>query len=202
MKEIKLISFLYLISVYILTGCSKETVQDESLVIDNHISLIAPNGERVYEDMGSFIEEVRMTVARRFGDDIPFKASIEYIDMPDGYFAIITYQLENGITSNYAVSNSVSVLSSTPADKVIVEGETKNTEVVISEDGKSAVTYYDSINNGPRTTYECNSASNCIPCKVEETIIFSSSFSPGGETIIRKCSEECSDCKMTVTTRI
>lgn len=175
----------------------------QSGMLHDNISLTAPNGERIYEDMDALNEDVKMTVAEHFGDDIPFKVtSIKYTDVYDGYFAVITYQLENGVTSNYAVSNSMSVFEKTPVDEFIIEYRASDVQLGHSDDGEIAIMY---INSGDdhKTVYKCNSASNCTPCKViQKRITTQDPIKPDKTTIVTSCSTECTDCKLTATTII
>lgn len=61
---------------------------------NDSLSITAPSGDKI---------------AEKYGEDIPFEiTSIEYADVPQGYyFATINYRMENGITSNFAITNLV-----------------------------------------------------------------------------------------------
>lgn len=198
MKKLTLQLSLLAVFAAISFGCSESAVSTGRNSNDN-ISLIAPNGERVYKDMGSLNEEVRLIIAESFGDDIPFKIlSVEYTDVYDGYYAIVTYRLENGITSNYAVSNSWSVFANTSVNEWIVECNSTEVEYIISDDADSVVCKSQDVQNY-KTVFTCKSETGCSPCKVHQVLEVND---PNKTVIKTTCTQECVDCYLTAKTTV
>ena len=111
-----LICLIAIVSITGLTGCKcsdsdkqtpAETLTEETA--NDSLSITAPSGDKIAEDMESLEEQIKLMIAEKYGEDIPFEiTSIEYADVPQGYyFATINYRMENGIMSNFAITNLV-----------------------------------------------------------------------------------------------
>lgn len=117
MKKFALL--ILLSTIFFITNCSeKKTIEPKY----QNLTLTAPNGQQIAESFESINEEIKDMVAQQFGKDIPFEiTSIDYTDVSDGYFALITYQLENGMVLNYALSNSLSVFNNSSVKTLRIE---------------------------------------------------------------------------------
>lgn len=98
---------------------------------NDSLSVTAPNGDKIAEDMEALEEQIRLMIAEQYGEDIPFEiTSIEYSDVPQEYYlATINYRMENGITSNFVMTNLV-----------------ENDDVQITQDTKSVTFEFKSEN--------------------------------------------------------
>lgn len=133
-----LICLIAIVSITGLTGCkcsdSDKPAQAGTLTeetANDSLSITAPSGDKIAEDMESLEEQIRLMIAEKYGEDIPFEiTSIEYADVPQEYYlATINYRMENGITSNFVMTNLV-----------------ENDDVQITQDTKSVTFEFKSEN--------------------------------------------------------
>lgn len=133
-----LICLIAIVSITGLTGCKcsdsdkpapADTLTGETA--NDSLSVTAPNGDKIAEDMEALEEQIRLMIAEQYGEDIPFEiTSIEYSDVPQEYYlATINYRMENGITSNFVMTNLV-----------------ENDDVQITQDTKSVTFEFKSEN--------------------------------------------------------
>ena len=133
-----LICLIAIVSITGLTGCKCSdcdkpapagTLTEETA--NDSLSITAPSGDKIAEDMESLEEQIRLMIAEKYGEDIPFEiTSIEYADVPQEYYlATINYRMENGITSNFVMTNLV-----------------ENDDVHITQDTKSVTFEFKSEN--------------------------------------------------------
>lgn len=133
-----LICLIAVVSITGLTGCKcsdcdkpapADTLTEETA--NDSLSITAPSGDKIAEDMESLEEQIRLMIAEKYGEDIPFEiTSIEYADVPQEYYlATINYRMENGITSNFVMTNLV-----------------ENDDVHITQDTKSVTFEFKSEN--------------------------------------------------------
>lgn len=133
-----LICLIAIVSITGLTGCKcsdcdkpapADTLTEETA--NDSLSITAPSGDKIAEDMESLEEQIRLMIAEKYGEDIPFEiTSIEYSDVPQEYYlATINYRMENGITSNFVMTNLV-----------------ENDDVQITQDTKSVIFEFKSEN--------------------------------------------------------
>ena len=193
-----------LCSLWGLSGCNNEDMADMSPNTPKEASLClqAPNGETIAHDISELKEETTLMVAKQFGDDYEFTlTSIEYADVNDGFLALINYRLEDGTVSNYAISNSNSVLQATDIDDLTLDLPTEaswreedNSIIVPIAEGTLSTA---STNE---TKYVCKSATNCTPCQVKIVRDLNlGTLKSKGVVYKVTCRDECSDCKMEVT---
>lgn len=134
-----LLKIMVLVAGMATTICSCNAEDDIIENAPSNISLTAPNGEQIMESMEALNQMTSRTIATNYGDDYNFKIeSIEYTDIDDGYLALITYSLENGTISNFALSNCIKVFNASNVTSVDIEADTyeivqdeENLEVVI-----------------------------------------------------------------------
>lgn len=183
-----------------LTGCDNDTVLDPNMSKQNELSIIAPNGEKIAESMETLQARTAMNIAEQFGDDYGFTiTSIEYTPLDEGYLALVNYQLENGTTSNYAVSNNMEVLTNSLVD--VITYSSSNAPLQYGENGEVSITFTKSTSAANSISFKCKSASNCKPCQVKIVTgnTEEGSFVTGeGKTTI-SCSDTCPDCKLEAT---
>lgn len=184
----------WIMSIAFITSCNNK----DEMPIQNEetISLIAPNGETIASDMATLNNEVATIIAKQFGDDLEFTITgIDYADINDGYLAIVNYQLATGQASNYAKSNSPTVLSSSAIDQLHMDGVFNKEKWDMSE-GKTvlsnAITSTRSEAAARNVSFVCKSASGCKPCQVKVSQIISSDK----ETTTISCTATCKDCKL------
>lgn len=133
-----LFCLIAIVSITGLTGCKcsdcdkpapADTLTEETA--NDSLSITAPSGDKIAEDMESLEEQIRLMIAEKYGEDIPFEiTSIEYSDVPQEYYlATINYRMENGITSNFVMTNLV-----------------ENDDVQITQDTKSVTFEFKSEN--------------------------------------------------------
>lgn len=133
-----LICLMAIVPITGLTGCKcsdcdkpapADTLTEETA--NDSLSITAPSGDKIAEDMESLEEQIRLMIAEKYGEDIPFEiTSIEYADVPQEYYlATINYRMENGITSNFVMTNLV-----------------ENDDVHITQDTKSVTFEFKSEN--------------------------------------------------------
>lgn len=109
-----------------LTGCdyNAETVMNQDMPEQNKLSIIAPNGEQIAESLEALQTNTAMNIAEQFGHNYDFTiTSIEYAPLDEGYLALVNYCLENGLTSNYALSSNREILVDSPVDVTIYPQE-------------------------------------------------------------------------------
>lgn len=133
MRRIVFATF-WLVATAIVAGCSNKN--EVANLETEKISLVAPNGERIAQDMATLKKETARIVAKQFGNDTSFKITdVEYASVSDGYLALINYELDNGEKSSYAISNSRAVLTNSAIDTLIIEGtNTHDAQWEIQED--------------------------------------------------------------------
>ncbi len=191
MKKYMLLFALMLIGIGV-SSCLNDASNDAS---DEALSLVAPNGEKIAES----IDEVRWVandiIKVSYGEEKPFTITgIEYYPAEDGYITLVNYVMSGGVSSNFVMSNSVGLITSTKMDKLYAVNfsaedirQTKFGDydaVVFGSD--RAQTRLDPVIIG-NTIYFCESASNCGPCMVEVI--------PNGNYTQVTC-RGCDDCKL------
>lgn len=194
-KNIFLILSIFLIG---MTGCNDEVENFESIPQQEEtLQLQAPNGEKIAANLEDLKAQTALLVAQSFGDDYPFAiTNIEYADVHDGFLALVTYQLEDGTISNYALSNSQSVLQATAIDEFVVEGEAMG-HIEYNETTGEAYMTTTKATTSTTTKYVCKSASSCSPCQVKMQIVHDDiDTSPTARGITISCTENCVDCKL------
>lgn len=109
------------------TGCNNEDggIMQSSQEAD--FTLVAPNGEMIAKDIPSLKNETALIIAKQFGDDFKFTiTSREYIAVENGFLALVNYELEDGRQSNYAKTNSLKVIESSPVDIMNLKSSNEN----------------------------------------------------------------------------
>lgn len=102
---------------------------------EEELNLLAPNGEQIAIDFNDLQEKTALSVAEQFGDDYEFSITgIEYADVTDGYLAIVNYRLKDGRVSNYALSNSPSVLQASEIDELVVTN--RQIQIIFEDDAE------------------------------------------------------------------
>lgn len=93
------------------TGCKCSnndipSVAAKDKAVQDSLSIVAPNGEKIADDMESLENEIKFKIAEQYGEDIPFEiTSIEYLDVPEGYCVTVNYRMENGISTNFVITH-------------------------------------------------------------------------------------------------
>ena len=146
------------------------------------------------EDMEDLNQMISRTIATNYGDDYNFEIeSIEYADIDDGYLALITYSLEDGTISNFALSNSTKVFNASNVVSVEIEADTYE----IVEYGEDFLTVSNSRSNqdSKGIKFFCKSASSCIPCQVK---IGKPPITEDNKDTEVECTSNRPDCKLKV----
>jgi len=191
MKKYMLLFALMLMGIGV-SSCSNEMSNDAS---EDALSLVAPNGEKIAESIDEIRWIANNIIKASYGEEKPFTITgIEYYPAEDGYVTLVNYVLSDGISSNFVMSNSVGLISSTKMDKLYAVNfsaeDIKQTKfgdydaVVFGSD--KAQTRLDPVIIG-NTIYFCESASNCGLCIVEVI--------PNGNLSLVTC-RGCDDCKL------
>ncbi|MBR4047518.1 MAG: hypothetical protein IKK07_03575 [Bacteroides sp.] len=192
MKHI--LKILVLVVGIATTICSCNAEDDIIENAPSQISLIAPNGEQIMEDMEDLNQMISRTIATNYGDDYNFKIeSIEYTDIDDGYLALITYSLEDGTMSNFALSNSIKVFNASNVTSVEIETDTY--EIIGDEENSITVGNSRSNQDSKGIKFFCKSASSCIPCQVK---IGKLPITEDNKDTEVECTSNCPDCKLKV----
>lgn len=132
-----------------LAGCdyNAETVMNQDMPEQNKLSIIAPNGEQIAESLEALQANTAMNIAKQFGRNHNFTiTSIEYAPLDEGYLALVNYRLENGLTSNYALSSNREILVDSPVNVTIYPQESgilledENGEVLVATTRREAST--------------------------------------------------------------
>ena len=111
MKKTASIILLCFLAAAGTTGCKCSnndipSVAAKDKAVQNSLSIVAPNGEKIADDMESLENEIKFKIAEQYGEDIPFEiTSIEYLDVPEGYCATVNYRMENGISTNFVITH-------------------------------------------------------------------------------------------------
>lgn len=196
----KNILFILSISLTVIAGC--ENGMDNMMNIpqqEEELNLLAPNGEQIAIDLKELQNKTALFVAKQFGDDYVFSITdIEYADVTDGYLAIVNYRLKDGRVSNYALSNSPSVLQASEIDELVMTnrqiGDITYNET--SEEAYLATTR--TAEAGGNISFVCKSASGCKPCQVKMQITHDDvEPTPSADYIKISCDDDkCPDCKL------
>lgn len=205
MRKNVFIAIWLIASSLVLTSCHGEKENEIPGQNESDISLVAPNGQRIAEDMTSLEKEVSMMVAKQFGDDLKFNiTSIEYAPVDKGYLALINYSLYDGRSSNFAKTNNTKVLTNSPADIVHYKRPMDNLRFEKTDD--NAITLHGEVqtrstNTGENYSFVCKSATNCKPCQVKIVSVKKDYLTDteDGSTTKISCSDRCTDCKLEVT---
>lgn len=189
-----LLKTLVLVAGIAITICSCSAEDGIIESVPSQISLIAPNGEQIMESMEALNQTISRTIATNYGDDYNFEIeSIEYTDIDDGYLALITYSLEDGTMSNFALSNSIKVFNASNVTSVDIEEEIY--EIIENEDNSITIISSRSNQENKRAPkYTCKSVSNCKPCQVK---IGKLPITEDRDWEV-ECSPDCPDCKLKV----
>lgn len=180
------------------TGCSNESENVMQNSQEANLTLTAPNGEIIAKDIPSLRNETTIIIAKQFGDDFNFTITdIEYIPVGNGYLALVSYELEDGRRSNYAKTNSLEVINSSPVDIMNYKSSNKNLNWEINDEKTVLRTTTRGLCSTSETSFVCKSATNCKPCQVKVSQ-FQDSATDGQVTKIA-CNDKCADCKLEVT---
>lgn len=189
----KRLSYLILL-LSLTTGCINDELNNET----STISLKAPNGEYIANNIHDLNVEVEKFIASQYGKDLNFKIkSIDYTPLKEGYLANISYEVSNGNTHNFIKTNNLDLLTNSQVDEFKLE--MNNTIQTTQKENEYILTYANSRNANARAVmFVCKSASNCTPCKVEVTPNQPTESSGPTETKVT-CTETCKDCKLEAT---
>jgi hypothetical protein len=164
-----------------MQSCSQDNDFSEITINEdeNSLNLIAPNGEKIADNIVSLKNETAQIIAETFGIEKEFEiTNLNYLPTEKGYVVFVEYKTSDGIIKNYVKAHNAFVNYSTNNLQI---RHLSNPRLKSGNEGSSY----------KKVKFECLPNGNCNSCIIQGV------YDPStGENTIR-CS--CEECQMRIT---